>query len=64
MKEIEEHEKYLGLPTFIGRKKRKIFYVVLEWIHKKLKDWKEKTLTKAGREVLLKLLSKPFPLIS
>lgn len=51
---IKQHEKYLGLPSLVGRKKRNTFNDIKEKLGKKLAGWKEKMLFKAGKEVLLK----------
>ncbi|CAL1381267.1 unnamed protein product [Linum trigynum] len=51
---VEKHEKYLGLPTVVGRSKKEIFNGLKDRIRKKLKEWKEKTLSVAGRETLIR----------
>lgn len=51
---IRQYEKYLGLPTFVGRAKKQSFVYIKEWIWKKLWGWKEKLLSQVGREVLIK----------
>ena len=53
-------EKYLGLPPVIGRAKKKAFQEIKDRVWKKLQGWKEKLLSQAGREVLLKLSYKLF----
>ncbi|CAL1384173.1 unnamed protein product [Linum trigynum] len=54
MKLVEFHEKYLGLPTVVGRKKRSIFSYLVDRIRKKVKLWKSKLLSSAAKEVLIK----------
>lgn len=54
---VDAPSKYLGLPTIVGRSKRRIFYCLKEKIRKKLKGWKEKLLAYAGREVLIKVVA-------
>ena len=54
IKVVESHSKYLGLPTFVGRSKKQVFEFVQERVWKKLKGWKERSLSKAGKEVLIK----------
>ena len=34
------HNKYLGLPTLVGRNKKVIFAVIKEYLWKKLQTWK------------------------
>ncbi|XP_075633673.1 uncharacterized protein LOC142606164 [Castanea sativa] len=46
---IKQHEKYLGLPSLIGRRKRSSFDDIKEKLGKKLAGWKEKLLSKAGK---------------
>ncbi|XP_057425489.1 uncharacterized protein LOC130718848 [Lotus japonicus] len=61
VKAVERHEKYLGLPTFVGRSKPQVFSFVRERIWKKLKGWKEKALSRLGREVLIKSTAQAIP---
>lgn len=61
VKEVEQHKKYLGLPTLIGRSKKLVFRGIMERILQKMKGWKEKSLSHAGREVLLKSVIQSIP---
>lgn len=61
VRDVEKHGKYLGLPTLIGRVKRNIFCGVVEKVSNKLKDWKEKFLSQAGKEVLIKTVIQAIP---
>ena len=54
-------DKYLGLPAMIGRSKRAIFNNLKERIVQRLKGWKEKFLSKARREVLIKSIAQSIP---
>ena len=54
---IKQHEKYLGLPSLVGRCKRNTFNEIKEKLGKKLVGWKEKMLSKAGKEVLIKAVA-------
>lgn len=51
--------KYLGLPTIIGRKD--IFTNIVDKAQGKLKGWKEKMISQAGREILLKAVIQAIP---
>lgn len=46
---IKQHEKYLGLPSLMGRNKRTTFNAIKEKLGKVLAGWKEKLLSKAGK---------------
>ncbi|XP_030948600.1 uncharacterized protein LOC115972446 [Quercus lobata] len=52
--DIKQYEKYLGLPSFMGRGKKASFAFIKERVWSKLKGWKEKLLSQARREVLIK----------
>lgn len=53
--------KYLGLPAMIGRNKKEIFNFVRDHVWKRLNSWKGKTLSMAGREILLKSVAQAIP---
>ena len=59
--EIKEYEKYLGLPTVVGKNKNESLIYIKERIWSKLQEWKEKLLSQAGREVLLKAIVQAIP---
>ena len=54
---IKHHEKYLGLPSLVGRNRHSSFNDIKEKLGKKLAGWKEKMLSKAGKEVLIKVIA-------
>uniref|UniRef100_A0A2N9GNM8 Reverse transcriptase domain-containing protein n=1 Tax=Fagus sylvatica TaxID=28930 RepID=A0A2N9GNM8_FAGSY len=55
------NEKYLGLPVMIGKSKTRTFNELKERVTKKLVGWKEKTLSSAGREILIKAVVQAIP---
>ena len=59
---IRQHEKYLGLPLLVGRKKQNAFNDIKEELAKKLAGWKEKLLSKAGKEILIKAAAQAIPI--
>ena len=52
--EIIQYERYLGLPSLVGRNKKASFNYIKDRVWKKLQGWKEKLLSQAGREILIK----------
>ena len=57
----EPLEKYLGLPPIIGRGKKQAFEDIKSRVQSKLKGWKGKLLSQAGREVLIKSVAQAIP---
>ncbi|CAJ2642330.1 unnamed protein product [Trifolium pratense] len=61
MQILDHFSKYLGMPTFIGRSKNQVFNFLQEKIWKKLKGWKERNLSFAGRGILIKVVAQAIP---
>lgn len=53
--------RYLGLPSFIGRDRRGVFWSIQESLWNKLQGWRSKKLSKAGKEILLKATAQVVP---
>ena len=58
---IQQYEKYLGLPSLVGKEKLTCFSQIKERVWSKIKGWKEKLLTQAGREILIKAVVQAIP---
>ena len=58
---VREYEKYLGLPTVVGRNRKACLNFIKERVWSKLQGWKEKLLSQAGREILLKAVVQAIP---
>lgn len=58
---VKKHEMYLGLPMDISYSKVDAFSFLKEKVRKKLQGWREKTLSAAGKEVLLKSVVQSIP---
>ena len=58
---IKQHKTYLGLPSLISRSKTNFFTQLKEKVAKKLAGWKEKLLSPAGKEVLIKAVAQAVP---
>jgi hypothetical protein len=61
---IRQYKKYLGLPSFVGRNRTESFSQIKETVWQKLKGWKEKLLSQAGREILIKAVAQAIPTYS
>ena len=57
-------EKYLGLPMVGGRAKTTTFREIQERVAKRVLGWKEKFISKAGREILIKTVAQSIPTYS
>lgn len=58
---IRQHEKYMGLPSLVGRSKKNSFHDLKDKLGKKLSGWKEKMLSNAGKEILIKEVGQAIP---
>jgi hypothetical protein len=58
---VQHFERYLGLPALVGRSRVSSFNYIKGRIWAKLNGWKEKFLTHAGKEILLKAVIQAIP---
>lgn len=61
---MNECEKYLGLPMPSGKSKVRTFEELQEKISKIVLRWKEKFISKTGREILIKTMAQAIPTYS
>jgi hypothetical protein len=54
-------ERYLGLPVYVGGSKRKMFEYLKDRVWKRIQGWKEKLLSKARKEILIKAMAQAIP---
>lgn len=54
LNEVSRHEKYLGLPSMIGRKKSSFFNDVKLRVLNKISSWQHRMFSSGGNEVLIK----------
>lgn len=58
---VDQYDKYLGMPAVVGKSKQQIFRVIRDRIQKRTHGWGERTLSKAGKEVLIKAVLQSIP---
>lgn len=52
---------YLGLPSLIGRSKKRVFDFLKERVIKRIEGWKAKPISRAEKEVLIKNVAQTLP---
>ena len=57
-------EKYLGLPTDVGSSKNGAFKYLIDRLWNKIRGWMEKSLSAAGKDVLIKSVAQAIPVFS
>jgi hypothetical protein len=57
-------DKYLGLPSDVGRTKNGTFGYIKDRVWKRLQGWMEKTLSGGGKEILIKSVIQAIPTYS
>lgn len=60
----QTNSKYLGLPLVIVRSKTQVFKYMEEAAVKRISSWKNRFLSSAGKEVLLKFVVMALPIYS
>jgi len=58
---MQRYGKYLGIPSEWGRSKKEMFSWLLARVNAKLEGWKEKFISKGGKENLLKSVVQALP---
>lgn len=61
VQEVDRLSKYLGLPTILGQSKTSIFACMKDGVWKKIQGWKERLLSRASKEVLIKSIIQVIP---
>lgn len=56
-----EDSKYLGLPSLVGRKKKRVFGFIKDKVWQQIQGWKAKPISKAGKLVLIKNVAQSIP---
>lgn len=58
---VSKHEKYLGLPSMIGRNKKDFFNEVKLKVQSKVSGWQQKGFSSGGKETLIKAVAQAVP---
>ncbi|XP_062104476.1 uncharacterized protein LOC133815682 [Humulus lupulus] len=62
MLEALERSTYFGLLSMLGRNKMVVLGLIKEKVHKRLQGWDNKFLSRAGKEILLKIVAQSLPM--
>ncbi|KAH9656895.1 putative reverse transcriptase/RNA-dependent DNA polymerase [Citrus sinensis] len=58
---VSRHEKYLELPSMVGRKKSGFFNNIKLRVSSKIADWQHKYFSCGGKEILIKAVAQAVP---
>ena len=61
VEEIRSYEKYLSLPSLVGKNKKASFNYIKEKVLKKLQGWEEQLLSQTDREIIIKVMVQAIP---
>ncbi|XP_035542108.1 uncharacterized mitochondrial protein AtMg00310-like [Juglans regia] len=59
--QLQHYDKYLGLPTMVGRSKSRAFAGIKHKVWLKLQGWKGNMFSQGGKEILLKAVAMAIP---
>lgn len=55
---------YLGLPSLVGRSKKRVFGYVKDRVVKRIQGWNSKLISKGGKSVLIRNVAQTIPAYS
>ena len=58
---MSQHEKYLGLPSMVGRKKLNFFNSIKLKVLSKISNWQSRMFSRGGKNVLIKAVAQAVP---
>lgn len=56
-----EDSKYLGLPSLIGRSKKRVFGFLKERASKRIQGWQGKLISRTGKTILIRNVAQSIP---
>ncbi|KAL0453471.1 UNVERIFIED_CONTAM: putative mitochondrial protein [Sesamum latifolium] len=57
----EAHDKYLGLPSLVGKSRRAVFSSIRDRVWTRIQGWGDKLLSQAGKSILIKSVLQSIP---
>ncbi|KAL6219594.1 hypothetical protein ACLB2K_007353 [Fragaria x ananassa] len=61
VRRVEKHDKYLGVPVEVSYSKEEAFGYLVERVKQRTQGWREKLLSVAGKEILIKAVIQAIP---
>lgn len=58
---VPKFDKYLGMPTVVGRSKQEVFGFLKDKVWDRIQGWNEREFSMEGREVLIKAVLQVVP---
>lgn len=58
---VSKHEKYLGLPSMIGRRTKSFFNEIKLRVLSKISSWQHRFFSSGGKEILIKAVAQSVP---
>lgn len=56
-----QNGKYLGLPSLVGRSRKRVFEFVKDKVWRRVQSWSAKSVSRAGKSVLIKNVAQSIP---
>ncbi|KAL9678650.1 hypothetical protein QQ045_016498 [Rhodiola kirilowii] len=60
--QVEQVSRYLGLPIAFSHNRSELFRFIIKRVWNKVQGWKEKTISMAGKEILIKVVIQAMPM--
>ena len=61
VQEVDNLDNYLGLPTMVGKGRKRSFMEIVNRVREKVTSWSKRFLSMAGRDVFIKAVLQAVP---